>query len=557
MPFEKIQSYVYQLFYYGALLLLGLYGCIAFTGYVYLVADIRIHFTTLPVAISLWFILFTVWGSRLTDLVSWVRLVCSAIVLGWLFWGMEYVSWMYDTSFDGQWYHFDAVLNLVNGWNPFYHYLLPEQTSLSDLYLNHFPKLSWITSSCIYAFTGKMETIKVFSYYFLPVMVFLPAYTLFRLMTLSLWWTLPFAFILAFNPIVMLSLYSCMNDGVIYALFLSACCMALLYLADGKPFHLWATVILLSLLANFKYTTTIYAGLSGLVFFVWIWVSKKQKLKQLVWPAMVCALLTICWWGYPSFITNMTHMGNPVYPMMEKNQLAGFFVKEKIYPADFLDMNVAERLWASIISLPSWRNNPLSSEPRTLFKVPAYLEGYYAGTSDLAAMGPFFAESVIYCTILFVLSLVFISKRKTFYLLFMVLLLWVTVLINPECWILRYVPQLWMIPVVLLIGIFTIESLRPLAFVGLLFMFYNTYIATDIYVTGAVHKNRAIKKELQLVKDADSVAIYPGWTQSFKYRMLEFGLDTGSLQYVYVPDSNTKPFTGSLSATYTLLGNQK
>lgn len=558
MMLEKISEYIYQFFYYCVFLLLSMYISICFTSYAYLATGIGIQSHTLPVSFVCWIIFVLFSSKHVSQINRPVQVICMAISVGWFIWSNEYVSWMYDTSFDGQWYHFDAVYNLVKGWNPFYHYLLPEQTSRSELYLNHFPKISWISAASVYAFTGKMETIKVFSYYFLPVLVFLPAYTIRSIFKLPFWVSLPFGFIIAFNPIVMLSLYSSMNDGVIYALFISSVAFALLYLKEKQTFQLWFAIILFSILANYKYTTTIYACVLIGVFYLWQLFAQKKTMAQLLPSSLVFIILTFFFWGYPSFITNIIHQGNPVYPMMEKSQLAGFFVKEKIYPADFLDMNVAERLWASIISLPSWRNNPLSSEPRTLFKVPAYLEGYYAGTSDLAAMGPFFAESLLFCLFCLVASLFFIPRGSLFKLLAFVITILATVIINPECWILRYVPQLWLVPVTFLLACATITYLRPAVMVGLLFMFFNTYIATDIYVTESVHKNRKIKTEMMLVKEAArNVKIYPGWVLSFKQRMIEYGIDTNTLDYIYIRDSNSVPFTTTLSATYTLLGNKK
>ena len=77
--------------------------------------------------------------------------------------------WFYDISFDGQWYHQDAIILMSEGWNPFHDApLLIEQTSGACApYLNHYPKGSWIISAYLYHFLNNIQMAKAYNLLFI------------------------------------------------------------------------------------------------------------------------------------------------------------------------------------------------------------------------------------------------------------------------------------------------------------------------------------------------------------------------------------------------------
>lgn len=78
-------------------------------------------------------------------------------------------NYFYDVSFDGQWYHQDAIILLSEGWNPFHDIaLVNNQTSGNCApYLNHYPKASWIAGACLYKFTNSIQIAKSFNLVFI------------------------------------------------------------------------------------------------------------------------------------------------------------------------------------------------------------------------------------------------------------------------------------------------------------------------------------------------------------------------------------------------------
>jgi hypothetical protein len=63
----------------------------------------------------------------------------------------------------------------------------------------------------------------------------------------------------------------------------------------------------------------------------------------------------------------------------------------------------------------------------------------------LGGFGPFFSGILLLSLALLLLGLSKFKERRMFYVV--ILLLLFSVLVNPECWWARYVPQFWLIPV--------------------------------------------------------------------------------------------------------------
>ena len=73
---------------------------------------------------------------------------------------------VFDTSYDGLWYHQPAIIKLAEGWNPvnrpFYD---TTQYDVSNyLWIQHYPKASWTIAACIYKMTGLIESGKMINF---------------------------------------------------------------------------------------------------------------------------------------------------------------------------------------------------------------------------------------------------------------------------------------------------------------------------------------------------------------------------------------------------------
>ena len=121
----------------------------------------------------------------------------------------------YDFSFDGQWYHQDAIILLKNGWNPFYDLpILDEIASGKNAnYINCYPKAPWTISACLYATTGAIEYAKFYQLILLAASFFLSLHFTLRWFTLSLVSASLLSFVIAFSPVVVGQSLSFYVDG--------------------------------------------------------------------------------------------------------------------------------------------------------------------------------------------------------------------------------------------------------------------------------------------------------------------------------------------------------
>jgi hypothetical protein len=85
---------------------------------------------------------------------GWVLLGCSIIAASLLI-----AIQFYDCSFDGQWYHQDAIMFLTDGWNPIWDPAISNNvvSGLNANYVNHYPKAPWVIEAVLYLFTGNIE----------------------------------------------------------------------------------------------------------------------------------------------------------------------------------------------------------------------------------------------------------------------------------------------------------------------------------------------------------------------------------------------------------------
>lgn len=72
-------------------------------------------------------------------------------------------SFLFDFSWDGQWYHQAAIYNLKEGWNPFLE-PIKRFNEYNDISIIHFPKGPWYFAASIYSTFGNFESGKTINF---------------------------------------------------------------------------------------------------------------------------------------------------------------------------------------------------------------------------------------------------------------------------------------------------------------------------------------------------------------------------------------------------------
>jgi len=453
----------------------------------------------------------------------------------------------YDFSFDGQWYHQDAIILLKNGWNPFYDQpILDEIASGKNAnYINCYPKAPWTISACVYATSGAIEYAKFYQLVLLFASFFLSLHFMLRWFPLSILSAFLLSFVVAFSPVVVGQTLSFYVDGQLAVFTL----LTLYFLCDWvSNLESKVPLVLLGLcliyLANIKFTGLIYSMVFLFFAFSWVLWKEREKALKMVLKLSVIMTVAIFLFGYCTYPRNMLQHGHPFYPIMGKNN-EGKEIAAAQYPMNFFGKNRFEKLYLASFALPNYtapKTHP--SIPKRLFSsnvIKASLP-YYRNHQpvEMSASGPLQAELLILLLPLFFLSFLF-YRKSWIYILFFGLA--TSCVIQPECWNYRYVPQLLFIYILVIIPVllskyWLIKFYGHLLLVGFSVSFMFAHLQ---YYQWNAEKTALLNKSFAALKNKP-YHLKKGWMMSFGVKLEERDL----LQFAQpsTPQDTLKNFKG-------------
>jgi hypothetical protein len=194
---------------------------------------------------------------------------------------------------------------------------------------------------------------------------------------------------------------------------------------------------------NLKFTGLVF-GIMFVATFVGeaIWQRRWHLGTLATLPMSLGLFAGVCFTGFDPYITNMRDNGHPFYPIMGKDAI------DIITPhlsADFHKRPRPVQLALSLFSRPSNDNRP----PR--LKVPfattaSQLRAFRFADVRIGGFGPWFGEIVL-------VSLAFIRWpwRRSFVPALAGICV-ASAFVNPALWWARYVPQLWVVPLLVLVA---------------------------------------------------------------------------------------------------------
>lgn len=448
---------------------------------------------------------------------------------------------VYDFSYDGMWYHQDAVILLKEGWNPNTHYLQLNETSFSDLYLNHYPKATWISQATYYCvFPGQLESGKVLNFYLLFAAFFMSLAVIRRLLGKGWFISVVFALLIALNPVVVCQLFSFYVDGAIGSLLTCVVCLMLLLLAEkGNKAHLHIYLALaFAFLVNIKFTSLIYACVLMVGYVVYSFFFRVAWLKQTIFYAGVFVLGVLVL-GYSTYVRNTVQNGHPFYPLMGKDNI-GEKVAQVIMPANFLDKNRFEKFNLATFAKPVWSRSPLNSRPKPLFTMEGMTDYdvFKRADAEMSGFGPTYAEILLMVAGGLIILLLFDRKTLAFHHLILYGTLIVSIVIMPEFWYARYAPQLWLLTMLLVMALFLSRKTQWLAIIIMLFTVANIQMVMKQNFSKFIEQTSTLNKTFDMLKSyLQPPQVSDGWVRSVKVKMKEEGLTYTPVSAYYPQDS--------------------
>jgi hypothetical protein len=427
----------------------------------------------------------------------------------------------FDISYDGQAYHQEAILQLNRGWNPFYEQMTSPQSNNMHRWLNHYSKGVWFYAAMIFKVTKDIESGKLFHLWLMIAALFVTLSFLLRIETVSRSLAVVIGLLVAFNPVSIYQSLSYYLDGQLMSLMIILVVVLGFIYRESKWIHYGSLLMVLSVLVNVKLTAGIYSGLILIGYLGMLWVkSKFEQFRRTLICALIALSLGFILFGFNPYITNTLQMGNPFYPALGTDRSDYTYPQ---FPANFIGKNSVYLLFYSIFSKS---DNVRGLEKSAYLKIPFTvskdeLQAFTDTNAKQGGFGPLFGGGILlsFLIILGALWSLYSKPPKTapqksnlgaeemsakraspsmIYLgLFCLALILATCLINPASSLARFVPQMWLFPMIAVLLGYSLKNklFRILGHLVLIVLALNnvlvgyTYYQYNYKITG-VYKQR-------------------------------------------------------------------
>jgi len=437
-----------------------------------------------------------------------------------------------DTTYDGQTYHLEAIMSLVKGWNPICPGSSRVETSLWTSI--HYPKASWYAASNMIACFETIEIGKTYNLLLLFSSFFISLVAVKEIFNFRTGLTIFLATLISLNPISGNQFLSFYLDGQIASLIIILFGLFLLF------FKKWPGSILLGsmffvviALINLKFPSLVFAVIfcAGFVLF-YLWKNDfKEKLK---FPTIfgIVFLIGSFFIGYSPYFINVFEYAHPFYPLNEVHLLEGGNQAN--------NFNGANRFYKLFHSIFSYQGCVMGDDD-TVLKNPfiqGVMQTYKFPDTRIGGFGPYFSLIVLFSVFLAVLLMLFKENKKIKKnALYIFLVILSSIIVHPESWWARYIPQLYLVPIVLLCLSFVSKS-KVVKYAGgvlLIIMAINQIMLSRSYIEHNIKETRMVRVQLDSMKK--------GFTTIYlcEFSALRYRLDELDIKYDIVDDKMELP----------------
>lgn len=442
-------------------------------------------------------------------------------------------GYAYDTSWDGQDYQQSGVIELANGWNPWHdgdH--LPLKLPGGEMYVQGYPKTTWLIQSSIYKLTGHLQMASVTTVVVAAISgVFV--YGVVRRLGLSAFWRWFIALAAVLEIHAVQQMPTLMADGYSYQLALIAICTLLIMMLDrAKQWPLWAFLSAWLLLTGSKFSNLLVCAVVGAVALVYAWRTGLLT-KKWLWASVVgfvLAAVVLLWVPYGS---NTLRHGSPVWPQNLASESAK--LRFDNVPNNLKHANHFELLFYGIFSrtLRPDGGNALSPHNVGELKIPFTFHDYEIGQINnfqgrVGSAGVFFSGIIVLAAALFGLIVWRRQDLRKPHLLVAASILMALVIASalaiPVPNKLRYSPLITLLPLVVLALLASLRRqktwwVRSGQVALTAFIAANFLIGAFALVDARVHEARLINRQLKRMQathstyEVSAVSFYGSYTR--------------------------------------------
>lgn len=429
------------------------------------------------------------------------------------------VSRTYDTSWDGQSYHQSAMIALATGWNPAYESTLNLVQKLpNEVFVQGYPSVLWEIQSSVYAITGKINAGKVVNLG-LGILALFSIYILLRRFGISRLLGLFISALVVLQPVFVNQSMTYMQDGAGYCLFLITFSLMIIGIKESKArWSIFLFFLCCLLLVSTKYNNLIFvAGFVisyGFILFNRLLNGEYQlRISNRFFLSLMFTGVVII---YLPYIRNAIYYQAPFFPTNIKEYMGA--VKYNNIPNNINENDKLKLLFFGIFSSSQNLNsgNPDSKDNVAILKIPFTFQrdeivaSVHLYNNRVGAGGPLFSGIIVIS--LLVLLWAFYKARHTDQVYAVHTVLFITsififlALLTPSPNLLRYVPQLQLIPFVIFIGLYAYfrnKLLRLSLYALLLLIASNSAVYTYYSYIKTMDEKRALDSHYNIMKKSE------------------------------------------------------
>jgi hypothetical protein len=418
-----------------------------------------------------------------------------------------------DLTYDGWAYHQPGVIALSHGWNPVrepsFGTWWPEYgrsigypfngPSIDARSTTAYPKALWILGAQAVVWGLPLDSGK-YPALLLMFVAGLTALRALQLRGLPNSWACPLSVLTALNPVCIVQSTTFYVDGA-----LGSCLAILIFSLLSYDVTRSARDLVLALCAallacNLKFTGPVYVALILLPFAIWWLLERRLVVRDLLICGISASVLLAA--SINPYFTNLRDFGSPVYPLnesdvMEDQMSAGFLeepgLKKLLISLTF--SNLADRSFDDPARDERNFTSPFQSRGIEEFKK-------FGGTPDLriGGFGPFFG--IVIAVTLLAAGLLIRGPRTGIGFAMLALGTLLSIVVNPQMWWARFVPQMWLLPVLVATAASRSKGARVLALIIVLLMGVTSLIAVIGRPTTSYVETLAYRENLKRIGDA-------------------------------------------------------
>jgi hypothetical protein len=431
---------------------------------------------------------------------------CTAVVLATLL----IAPLRYDTSWDGQSYHQQAVIALARGWNPVAAPLAPSEFTAAE-WVNAMAKGVWVVEASLYRLTHEIEAAKAIHLILLAAALLCALGALLSVPRLGKATAVACAALAALDPVALTQASTFYLDGCVASSMTALVACAYLAVERRDRLAVAGMVAATVLLANAK--------LTGIPYAVVVWAvacvaalarSGMRHALPLGVTGALALVASVLGPGWNPYATNAIRYGHPFHPAAGPRAI-DFVAPSR--PEAFATMNRLERLARATFSATS--NHAADGARLKLPLTMVMAEGPPSSGFDtrLGGFGPFFSGALV----LSALAVALATRRAAIASVVSAAGILLSVLATAEGWWARLAPQFWLVPVVLALAPLASPARRGARLLATLAL---VALAADLGVVGVNDFNRGGKTQRALRSQLAALAS-AGQTVHVRFQQFE------------------------------------